>query len=85
MSSEGTQEEAFILERKEISVDDDEDFDYASLKDSEEGEIEVESSDEDLDDFDRLKAKTTLKMLQQTGGSEIEATKIKAEVKPKTL
>ena len=85
MSSEGTQDQAFILEKKEISVDDDEDFEYNSIKDSDDGEGESDDSDQDLDDFNKLKAKTTLKMLQQTGGSELEATKIKAEVKPKTL
>lgn len=31
-----TQEEAYILEKKEISVDDDEGFEYKSIKDSDE-------------------------------------------------
>ena len=37
-SASVTQEEAYILEKKEISIDDDEGYDYKSIKDSDEEE-----------------------------------------------
>jgi len=37
-SASDTQEEAYILEKKEISIDDDEGYDYKSIKDSDEEE-----------------------------------------------
>jgi len=53
------------LEKKEISIDDDEGFDYKSIKDSEDEEQPeidwIQDEDNDLDDFETLKAKTTLK------------------------
>lgn len=62
MSDSETQEEAYILERKEISVDDDEIHSIKSIDDSDlEQDVESEGSD-DLDDFNKLKAKTVKQM-----------------------
>jgi chromosome segregation ATPase len=81
-------EEAYVLEKMEISEDDDEGFEYKEIKDSE-GEIEdpvIESialeDDDDLNDFEALKTKTELKRLEATkakGGVVIE------DQLPKTL
>ena len=60
-------EEAYVLEKMEISEDDDDDFKYEEIKDSEEGELEdigLESMSEDFDDlndFNALKTKTEAK------------------------
>lgn len=87
-SASDTQEEAFILEKKEISIDDDEGYDYDSIKDSDEDdhkEIDwINDDDDDLEDFDKLKAKTTLKQQIQTGEG-LNTTKLKHEVKPKVV
>ena len=49
-------EEAYILEKMEITEDDiDDDINYEEIKDE---EPEKEDSDEDLNNFDILKAKT---------------------------
>jgi len=70
-------EEAYILEKMEISEDEDDgDFRYEEIKDTElegsgmAGDIidfnnNDEDDDDDLNNFDALKAKTTMKMLQQ--------------------
>lgn len=83
-----TQEEAYILEKKEISVDDDEGFEYRSIKDSDEEEQEeinwIDDDDNDLDDFDKLKAKTTIKQQMMTG-ADVDASKLKQDVKPKVV
>lgn len=84
MSSDNeTEEEAFILEKKEISVDDDEDYEYGSIKSSDDEDIQLESEEEenDLDDFEKLKAHTKLRILQQTDN---QATS-KPELKPKLI
>jgi hypothetical protein len=69
-------EEAYILEKVEISDDEEDgDFQYEEIKDTE-GDMEAsgtkvdlakgeDEEDDDLDNFEALKAKTTLKMLQQ--------------------
>lgn len=58
-------EEAYILEKMEITEDDDDDnFNYEEIKDSD-GELQEalgDSDDEDLNNFEALKAKTTFKM-----------------------
>ena len=54
-------EEAYILEKMEITEDDiNDDIDYEEIKDSE-GDKEAHDSDEDLNNFDILKAKTQFK------------------------
>ncbi len=69
-------EEAYILEKMEISDDEDDgDFQYEEIKDTDEletsGKDQIdllkaeEEDDDDLNNFEALKAKTTLKMLQQ--------------------
>lgn len=83
MSSEGSQEEAYVLEKRELSVEEDEGYDYASVKSSEDELPELSSDDDqDLDDFNKLKARTTLKQLQKSG-ADLEAQK--AEVKPRVV
>jgi len=55
-------EEAYILEKMEITEDDDDNFEYEEIKDSE-GEVDVDhSDDDDLNNFEALKAKTNYKM-----------------------
>ncbi len=68
-------EEAYILEKVEISDDEDDgDFKYDEIKDTDDLEgstkeiLDLAKDDEDeddLDNFEALKAKTTMKMLQQ--------------------
>ena len=68
-------EEAYILEKMEISDDEDDgDFQYEEIKDTtediegsgvKEHDLMPEEDDDDLDNFEALKAKTTLRMLQQ--------------------
>ena len=62
-------EEAYVLEKIEISEDEDDDFEYKEIKDTEEGidEIPVEQSlddDDDLNDFTALKTKTEMNRLK---------------------
>ena len=63
-------EEAYVLEKMEISEDDDDGFDYKEIKDS---EVDVEDpllesigleDEDDLNDFEALKTKTELKRLE---------------------
>jgi len=68
MSSQSdSNEEAYILEKKEISTDHDHSFEYKSVKELDEEDLHSQTLDflqdeeDDLDDFDKLKAKTTLK------------------------
>ena len=56
-------EEAYVLEKMEISEDEDDGFEYKEIKDSDEEPIDdlaVESvqDDDDLDNFEALKTKT---------------------------
>lgn len=90
MSSQSdSNEEAYILEKKEISTDHDHSFEYKSVKELDEEDLHSQTLDflqdeeDDLDDFDKLKAKTTLKQQLQTGEG-IETLK-KAELKPKVV
>lgn len=80
--SEGSQEEAYVLEKRELSVEEDEGYDYASVKSSEEELPELSSDDdEDLEDFHKLKAKTTIKKLQQEGREDqAQAQQVKPRV-----
>ena len=84
-------EEAYVLEKMEISEDDDDDFKYEEIKDSEDEGIEdmaLESMSEDFDDlndFNALKTKTEAKKAQATlGTTDKTGTKI-VEAVPKTL
>ena len=61
-------EEAYVLEKMEISEDEDDGFEYKEIKDSDEEPIEdlpldnsVAEDDDDLNDFTALKAKTEQK------------------------
>ena len=64
-------EEAYVLEKMEISEDDDDGFEYKEIKESEmEDEIEdvaldsvVLDDDDDLNDFNALKTKTEAKRI----------------------
>ena len=59
---EGFKEEAYILEKMEITDEEDDDnFQYEEIKDSE-GEVDKDSDDDDLNNFETLKAKTNYKM-----------------------
>lgn len=55
-------EEAYILEKMEITEDDDDNFDYEEIKDSDQEQELDASDDDDLNNFEALKAKTNFKM-----------------------
>ena len=69
--TEQFKEEAYVLEKMEISEDEDEDFDYKEIKDSEDEQIEdlpvmeslVLDDEDDLNDFTALKANTEAKKI----------------------
>ena len=67
MATDGFKEEAYVLEKMEISEDEDDGFEYKEIKDSEADSIEdvaLESfaeDDDDLNDFTALKVKTEMK------------------------
>lgn len=82
-------EEAYVLEKMEISEDDDEGFEYKEIRESEVDiedpaieSVGLDEDDDDLDDFLALKTKTELKRIQATkakGGIVVE------EHLPKTI
>lgn len=82
-------EEAYVLEKMEISEDEDDGFEYNEIKASEEDvedtqqlEPSVMEDEDDLNDFYALKTKTDLKKMEATkaqGGVVIE------DRQPKTL
>ena len=85
-------EEAYVLEDMEFSDIAEDDFQYEELKVDEEAEKKSDSSEEeDLNNYEQLKAKTTLKMLQHQSppgaAQQIETLKttLKAEPKPHAL
>jgi len=96
MSSED-KEEVFILEKAEISVDDDEGYIYDEIKDSDQEEdvsikkLELEESEDDLEDFEKLKAKTAMKKLEKQSaaagatGTQLDKSRYRHEAKPKTV
>ncbi|CAI2363151.1 unnamed protein product [Moneuplotes crassus] len=90
MSSED-KEEVFVLEKAEISVDDDEGYDYNEIKDSDDDQIFLKdgSESDDLEDFERLKHNTDVKKIEkQTQGKSQLGTqfmKTKYESKPKVV
>lgn len=88
-------EEAYILDKVEVSDDElDDQFPYEEIKETLEpdvskGELDLpeDDDDEDLNDFEALKAKTTMKRLQQAtkSGADTSLTAYKPEAKPKVL
>lgn len=69
MSSED-KEEVYVLEKAEISIDDDDGYNYEEIKNSDEEEAylkqsEVTDSDGDLEDFEKLKAKAVQKKTKE--------------------
>lgn len=82
-------EEAYVLEKMEISEDDDEGFEYKEIAEQDDDDIEdlvLESfneDDDDLNDFNALKAKTEQKKLAQTN-KDSRVTRV-VDAVPKTL
>ena len=75
-------EEAYILEKMEITEDEEDDnLQYEEIKDSE-GEQDKDSDDDDLNNFEALKAKTNYKMQSRAGDS---MGTFRAEPKPKVV
>ncbi len=70
-------EEAYILEKMEITEDDEDDqFAYEEIKDSDEDQaLDQESDEEDLNNFDMLKAKTVQKLQSRGVGAQAESMK----------
>ena len=64
-SRSDSNEEAYILEKKEISTDHDQSFEYKSIKDIDDEDPTqlsfMQEEEDDLNDFEKLKAQTTLK------------------------
>jgi regulator of replication initiation timing len=76
-------EEAYILEKMEITEDDEDDFQYEEIADDMEEEKEHSSDDEDLNNFEALKAKTTFKQTRGAPGESVAA--YKGEAKPRAI
>ena len=89
MATDGFKEEAYVLEKMEISEDEDDGFEYKEIADSENDNIEdlaVESfaeDEDDLNDFTALKMKTEMKKAAQQDATG-KATRV-IEAVPKTL
>jgi len=84
-------EEAYILEKMEITEDEDDNFNYEEIKDDDLDNVadpDASSDDEDLNNFEALKAKTTFKMQTRAGGAGGQAESMKTfkgESKPKVV
>ena len=82
-------EEAYVLEKMEISEDEDDGFEYKEIKDSDEEQITdvaVESlaeDDDDLNDFSALKTKTEMKKM--AAGATERGARMMTDAVPKTL
>jgi len=83
-------EEAYVLEKMEISEDDDEGFDYKEIKHSEDGDLNDMALDsialddeDDLDDFDALKTKTEAKRMAQAKTEK--GITMQVDATPKTI
>lgn len=78
-------EEAYILEKMEITDDDvEDDFKYEEIKDSGDEQADRDSDDDDdLNNFDALKAKTNFKMQSRADGESMKT--YKPEPKPRTV
>ncbi len=81
-------EEAYVLEKMEISEDDDDEFDYKEVDENDEEQIDnialesIKDEEDDLNDFNMLKTQTEMKRIAQqakTGVSVLE------DAEPKTL
>ena len=84
-------EEAYVLEKMEISEDDDDGFEYKEIRDSDEEPIEdvaLDSmgpeDDDDLNDFNALKTQTEAKKLAQAAQDSTGRARV-TEALPKTL
>jgi hypothetical protein len=87
--ADGFKEEAYVLEKMEISEDEDDGFEYKEIKDTDNESIEdvalesfAEDDDDDLNDFTALKIKTEMKkaaLQDATGRARV------TEAVPKTL
>ena len=82
-------EEAYVLEKMEISEDDDDDFEYKEVDENVEDEnidnIALESvkeDEDDLNDFNMLKTQTEMKRIAQQAKTGVS---IDVEAEPKTL
>lgn len=83
-------EEAYVLEKMEISEDDDEGFDYKEIQDTEQDNedqavesVGLDDDDEDLNDFNALKIKTEAKRLAAERAKGVNVTH--EEALPKTI
>jgi hypothetical protein len=89
MATDGYKEEAYVLEKMEISEDEDDGFEYNEIADSENENIEdlaVESfvdDEDDLNDFTALKTKTEMKKAAQQDATG-KVTRV-LEAVPKTI
>jgi hypothetical protein len=89
---EDFKEEAYVLEKMEISEDDDEGFDYKEIEDVED-DIEdlsghfdqsIIGEEDDLNDFEALKKKTEEKKAAREGAAAGRAARM-AQAIPKTV
>lgn len=93
MSSDQDSDQVYVLEKPEVSIDEEDDgYDYDEIKDSEEDLDSIKKFDtddsDDLEDFDRLKDKATKKKLEkETIGPDGISTlgKGRHETKPKVI
>ena len=75
-------EEAYVLEKMEISEDDDDGFEYKEIKDSDEDPIEdvvldsIAEDDDDLNDFNALKTKTEKKKALENTAARGKTTRM---------
>ena len=82
-------EEAYVLEKMEISEDEDDGFEYREIKDSDDEKIEdvvdvsLAEDDDDLNDFSALKTKTEMKKM--AAGTTERGARMMADAVPKTL
>jgi len=83
-------EEAYVLEKMEISEDEDDGFEYKEIKDSDGEAIEdlaieslADEEDDDLNDFTALKTKTEMKKM--AAGQTERGAKMVTDALPKTL
>lgn len=83
-------EEAYVLEKMEISEDEDDGFEYKEIKDSDEEPIEdlalesLQEDDDDLNDFNALKTKTEAKKMAAAKGDTGRGLRM-VEAQPKTI
>ena len=82
-------EEAYVLEKMEISEDEDDGFEYKVIKDSDDDHMEdlpvesVADDEDDLNDFNALKTKTEAKKM--AAGATERGAKLVTDALPKTL